>query len=146
MDCLLTAISSAAGQLFIFATISRFGPVVFTIIMTVRQVSLHNLIHVGTKIVFFQGLSILLSCLLYKHHITVIGILGIFTVFLAIFLRIYYGQQHKKRKHQNAPADVNKVWILKILSSGKEILFLTNYYSVLFAYKALIMKVHLHRF
>ena len=38
MDCLLTAISSALGQLFIFATISKFGPVVFTIIMTVRQV------------------------------------------------------------------------------------------------------------
>lgn len=38
MDCLLTAISSASGQLFIFATIAMFGPVVFTIIMTVRQV------------------------------------------------------------------------------------------------------------
>ncbi|KZS12207.1 Solute carrier family 35 member B1 [Daphnia magna] len=71
MDCLLTAISSASGQLFIFATISKFGPVVFTIIMTVRQ-----------------GLSILLSCLLYQHHLSPMGILGVFIVFLAIFLRI----------------------------------------------------------
>nr|SVE73527.1 EOG090X05CU [Daphnia atkinsoni] len=81
MDCLLTAISSATGQLFIFATISKFGPVVFTIIMTVRQ-----------------GLSILLSCLLYQHHLSSMGILGVFIVFLAIFLRIYYAQQHKKHK------------------------------------------------
>nr|SVE80703.1 EOG090X05CU [Daphnia magna] len=81
MDCLLTAISSASGQLFIFATISKFGPVVFTIIMTVRQ-----------------GLSILLSCLLYQHHLSHMGILGVFIVFLAIFLRMYYAQQHRKRK------------------------------------------------
>nr|SVE75095.1 EOG090X05CU [Daphnia dolichocephala] len=81
MDCLLTAVSSAAGQLFIFATISKFGPVVFTIIMTVRQ-----------------GLSILLSCLLYQHHLSFMGTLGVFIVFLAIFLNIYYAQQHKKRK------------------------------------------------
>ncbi|KAK4026039.1 hypothetical protein OUZ56_015065 [Daphnia magna] len=81
MDCLLTAISSASGQLFIFATISKFGPVVFTIIMTVRQ-----------------GLSILLSCLLYQHHLSPMGILGVFIVFLAIFLRMYYAQQHRKQR------------------------------------------------
>nr|SVE75725.1 EOG090X05CU [Daphnia hispanica] len=90
MDCLLTAISSATGQLFIFTTISKFGPVVFTIIMTVRQ-----------------GLSILLSCLLYQHHLSSMGILGVFIVFLAIFLRIYYAQQHKKRKLEaNEMSDV----------------------------------------
>jgi len=38
LDCALTAIASASGQLFIFATISKFGPVIFTIIMTIRQV------------------------------------------------------------------------------------------------------------
>nr|SVE83631.1 EOG090X05CU [Daphnia pulex] len=92
MDCLLTAISSALGQLFIFATISKFGPVVFTIIMTVRQ-----------------GLSILLSCLLYKHHLSEMGILGVFIVFLAIFLRIYYAQQHKKRKLDATDASASKV-------------------------------------
>lgn len=34
----ITAITSATGQLFIFYTIKQFGPVVFTIIMTTRQV------------------------------------------------------------------------------------------------------------
>ncbi|XP_032789059.2 adenosine 3'-phospho 5'-phosphosulfate transporter 1 isoform X2 [Daphnia magna] len=92
MDCLLTAISSASGQLFIFATISKFGPVVFTIIMTVRQ-----------------GLSILLSCLLYQHHLSPMGILGVFIVFLAIFLRMYYAQQHRKRKLEASEISESKV-------------------------------------
>lgn len=39
-DCVILSISSAIGQLFIFYTIAKFGPVVFTIIMTVRQVSI----------------------------------------------------------------------------------------------------------
>ena len=81
IDCLLTAITSASGQLFIFATISNFGAVVFTIIMTVRQ-----------------GLSILLSCLLYDHPLSGLGILGTAAVFLAIFLRTYYSHQHQKKK------------------------------------------------
>lgn len=39
IDCVILSISSAIGQLFIFYTISKFGAVVFSIIMTVRQVS-----------------------------------------------------------------------------------------------------------
>lgn len=38
------SICSAVGQLFIYHTIDVFGPVVFTIIMTVRQVSASNTI------------------------------------------------------------------------------------------------------
>lgn len=38
VDCVILSISSAVGQLFIFYTIATFGPVVFTIIMTLRQV------------------------------------------------------------------------------------------------------------
>lgn len=38
-DCVILSISAAVGQLFIYYTIAKFGPVVFTIIMTVRQVS-----------------------------------------------------------------------------------------------------------
>ena len=39
MHCVVLSISSAVGQLFIFYTIATFGPVVFTIIMTLRQVN-----------------------------------------------------------------------------------------------------------
>ncbi|XP_048735431.2 adenosine 3'-phospho 5'-phosphosulfate transporter 1-like [Ostrea edulis] len=82
---------SAGGQLFIFYTIAKFGPVTFTIIMTIRQ-----------------GLAILLSCIIYGHPVTMIGILGILSVFLALFLRIYANQ--RKRTLQSQPANsVSKV-------------------------------------
>ena len=38
-SALLDQVCSATGQLFIYHTISVFGPVVFIIIMTIRQVS-----------------------------------------------------------------------------------------------------------
>jgi len=38
-DCLILSVCSAAGQLFIYYTIATFGPVVFVIIMTIRQVN-----------------------------------------------------------------------------------------------------------
>lgn len=63
---------SAAGQLFIFFTISQYGAVVFTIIMTLRQ-----------------AFAILLSCIIYSHPISGAGMVGILVVFVALFLRIY---------------------------------------------------------
>ncbi|EEB10955.1 adenosine 3'-phospho 5'-phosphosulfate transporter, putative [Pediculus humanus corporis] len=93
-DCLLLSICSAAGQLFIFYTISNFGAVVFVIIMTIRQ-----------------GLAILLSCLIYHHNISPLGILGIFLVFISVFLRIYCNQRLKaiNRKRNLLVNNVNKV-------------------------------------
>ena len=59
---------------------------------------------------FRQGLSILLSCLLYRHHITIFGIVGVLIVFVAIFLRIYYGHRERQRKViQAANVSVSKV-------------------------------------
>nr|CAG4645502.1 EOG090X05CU [Lynceus sp. MCZ IZ 141354] len=83
MDCLLTAVTSATGQLFIFLTISHFGAVVFTIIMTIRQ-----------------GLSILLSVVRYGHPITVMGVIGIVTVFIGVLLRTFYGYDDKKKTRE----------------------------------------------
>lgn len=75
-DCLLLSVCSAVGQLVIFYTIATFGAVVFAIIMTIRQ-----------------GLAILLSCLIYHHHISAAGIFGVVLVFVAVFLRIYCNQR-----------------------------------------------------
>lgn len=85
IDCVVLSISSAVGQLFIFFTIEKFGAIVFTIIMTLRQ-----------------AMAILLSCLIYKHHISPFGILGIIIVFLAIFVRVYSSHRVKilRRKHE----------------------------------------------
>lgn len=77
----ILSICSATGQLFIFYTIAQFGAVTFIIIMTMRQ-----------------GFAILLSCIIYGHPVTVIGILGIGIVFAALFIRIYATQQKRAVK------------------------------------------------
>lgn len=108
VDCVILSVSSAVGQLFIFYTIATFGPVVFTIIMTVRQVCL--LIEKSCKearvkhLLYSQAIAILLSCVVYQHHISKFGIFGVFIVFVAIFLRVYCNQRLKsiRRRAENA--------------------------------------------
>jgi solute carrier family 35 (adenosine 3'-phospho 5'-phosphosulfate transporter), member B2 len=64
------SVTSATGQLFIFYTIKRFGPVVFTLIMTTRQM-----------------ISLVFSCLLYGHQIKLASMSGIFIVFATLFFK-----------------------------------------------------------
>ncbi|KAK6999982.1 adenosine 3p-phospho 5p-phosphosulfate transporter 1 [Biomphalaria glabrata] len=80
-DAVILSICSASGQLFIFYTISQYGAVVFVIIMTVRQ-----------------GFAIMLSCLIYGHPVTFIGMLGIIILFIALFLKIYISQRQRAMK------------------------------------------------
>jgi len=68
----LVSVTSAVGQLFIYFTIAEFGPVTFTIIMTIRQ-----------------GFAIMLSCIIYHHSISPFGLVGIVICFAAIFIRTY---------------------------------------------------------
>jgi len=70
---------STLGQLLIFYTIKNFGAVVFTIIMTIR--------------VLF---SIGLSCVLYGHEVSSIGLLGLTLVMGAVSYRV-------KRKAAETP-------------------------------------------
>ncbi|XP_035740299.1 adenosine 3'-phospho 5'-phosphosulfate transporter 1-like [Vespa mandarinia] len=88
MDCLLISICSASGQLYIFYTISKFGPITFVIMMTIRQ-----------------GLAILLSCLIYHHEIKMIGILGILLVFGSVFLRIHCNNVTRAIKRRRTAAN-----------------------------------------
>jgi adenosine 3'-phospho 5'-phosphosulfate transporter B2 len=89
----LLSITSATGQLFIFYTISRFGPVTFTIIMTIRQ-----------------GVAILLSCIIYHHPVNIKGLFGIGIVFGAIITRIYCNHNSKKPTPPRiAPEDPNVI-------------------------------------
>lgn len=81
----ILSICSATGQLFVFYTIAQFGAVSFIIIMTMRQ-----------------GFAILLSCIIYGHPVTIIGILGIICVFAALFIRIYASQKIRASKKVQA--------------------------------------------
>merc|ERR1712194_161135 len=67
----ITAITSATGQLFIFYTIKEFGPIVFTVIMTTRQL-----------------FSITISCIIFGHTISPMSFLGAGLVFSVIFYQI----------------------------------------------------------
>ncbi|GCC44187.1 hypothetical protein chiPu_0028159, partial [Chiloscyllium punctatum] len=89
----LLSVCSACGQLFIFYTISQFGAAAFTIIMTLRQ-----------------AFAILLSCLIYGHSVTVVGALGLATVFLSLFLRVYArSRMNRKKRAAQSQAPVQKV-------------------------------------
>jgi len=64
---IVTSITSATGQLFIFRTIKEFGPVSFSLIMTTRQI-----------------FSIILSSLYFQHPMSFKSLLGATIVFSVI--------------------------------------------------------------
>lgn len=77
----ITAITSASGQLCIYYTIKEFGPIVFTIIMTVRQM-----------------ISICISAYKFGHHISSLALCGAVIVFGVLFYQIrrkYLAKQMK---------------------------------------------------
>lgn len=78
---IITAITSASGQLCIYYTIKEFGPIVFTIIMTVRQM-----------------ISICISAYKFGHHISFKALIGAFVVFGVLFYQIRRKYLAKKRK------------------------------------------------
>ncbi len=84
---LLTAITSASGQICIFYTIQQFGPIVFTTIMTTRQM-----------------LSICLSAAVFGHHMSVKALSGALLVFFVLFDQIrrkYRASSEKKKVEPN---------------------------------------------
>lgn len=68
----ITAITSATGQFFIFYTIKEFGPIVFTVIMTTRQM-----------------LSMVLSSVFFGHAMSIYSYLGTFLVFGSVFYSVH---------------------------------------------------------
>lgn len=86
LDIVILSLCSTCGQLFIYNTVSTFGPLVFVIISTIRQ-----------------GFSVLLSCIIYHHYVSLFGAIGLILVFLSIFLRIYcsYRVKSQKQLHQS---------------------------------------------
>lgn len=79
-NCFVTSLTSASGQLFIFKTIKDFGPVPFTLIMTIRQI-----------------LSIVISSVLFLHPISPMSLVGAATVFGVLGKNIW-GKFHKQKQ------------------------------------------------
>lgn len=77
----ITAITSASGQLFIYYTIKEFGPIVFTIVMTVRQM-----------------ISICISAYKFGHVISSKALVGAILVFGVLFYQIRRKYMAKKAK------------------------------------------------
>ena len=71
--------AGAIGQTFIFLTIKEFGPLVFTIVSTIRQL-----------------LAIILSVIIFGHLIAPQGMVGAVTVFLAILYRVWRKDRDSK--------------------------------------------------
>ncbi|GMH92906.1 hypothetical protein TrVE_jg10849 [Triparma verrucosa] len=82
-NCLVTSITSATGQLFIFKTIKDFGPVPFTLIMTIRQI-----------------LSIVISAVLFAHPINGKCMIGATMVFSIVGNGIYRKYKNMKKNLQ----------------------------------------------
>lgn len=76
LHMVILSITSATGQLFIFYTIKEFGPVIFTIIMTTRQI-----------------FSLVLSCILFAHRMKALSWVGALVSFSIVFYRIYAGKK-----------------------------------------------------
>lgn len=79
-----TAVTSASGQLFIFFTIKEFGPIVFTIIMTTRQM-----------------FSICLSAIMFGHYISPLSASGALLVFGVLFFQIERKYHKRMNKFQS---------------------------------------------
>ena len=84
---IVTAITSTTGQFAIFYTIKRFGPIVFTVIMTTRQM-----------------LSIVVSNYVFNHSMTFQSYLGAAIVFSVIGYSIYRKVREKQAKDAAAAA------------------------------------------
>jgi adenosine 3'-phospho 5'-phosphosulfate transporter B2 len=82
---IITAITSASGQLWIFYTIKEFGPIAFTIIMTTRQM-----------------ISICISAVVFRHYISPKAFVGAAAVFSVLFYQIR--RKYSARMSKNAAA------------------------------------------
>ena len=76
----LLSMASAIGQIFIFITIQKFGALVFTLIMTTRQL-----------------LAILFSSIIFQHSMSAQSIVGICLIFTALFAKQFLSFMRKKK-------------------------------------------------
>jgi adenosine 3'-phospho 5'-phosphosulfate transporter B2 len=79
------SLAGAIGQTFIFFTIKEFGPLVFTIITSTRQL-----------------VAIVLSVIIYGHNIALEGVAGAAVVFAAIAYRVWRKENEDRARKEQA--------------------------------------------
>jgi adenosine 3'-phospho 5'-phosphosulfate transporter B2 len=79
-DSIWLSVCSTFGQMLIYYTIKEFGALFFSTVMVTRQV-----------------FSILLSCILYRHPLS----LGQWSGFLLVFGTLYFKAMEDKKKHSS---------------------------------------------
>lgn len=102
-DCLLMSVMSSVGQMFVYFTIKQFGPVVFAVIMTLRQF-----------------LSILLSCLHYGHQLNLGSIIGLIIVFIVAGYQVWTKRRSRSSKSNNNRTTIGGA-LLNFTSRSSEI-------------------------
>jgi solute carrier family 35 (adenosine 3'-phospho 5'-phosphosulfate transporter), member B2 len=100
---IVTSITSTTGQFAIYFTIKRFGPVVFTIIMTTRQM-----------------LSIVVSNYYFGHTMSNLSKLGAVIVFSIVMYSIYR-QQAKNKAPPAAPPKAASVELAAVHNSSNKV-------------------------
>merc|ERR1719207_215732 len=75
-DVLALSLIATLGQIFIYVTVQKHGPVTLSLIMTTRQVG-----------------SVLLSCLLFGHQLPSVAIGAAAVVFSVLMVRSYRSSQ-----------------------------------------------------
>ncbi|VDN60823.1 unnamed protein product [Dracunculus medinensis] len=71
-DLIILSLSGALGQVVIYMTIERYGPIVFAVMMTLRQI-----------------FSITLSTIVYGHPVSFCSLIGLTVTFASIFCSIF---------------------------------------------------------
>ena len=95
----ISAVCGTAGQFFIYTTIKEFGPVVFTIIMTTRQM-----------------LSMIFSTVYFGHSMDTTSYIAVLLVFGTVFYTV------KRRKDaKEAQAQKQSVELTATNSAGQSI-------------------------
>jgi len=107
-DSVMLSIASTCGQLVILFTIKNFGALFFATVMTLRQI-----------------ISIILSCIIFFHPLTVGQWLSAALVFGVLF---YKDALMKKSSHQHPPSSPapNKEVEITDLKPGKELEILSE--------------------
>jgi adenosine 3'-phospho 5'-phosphosulfate transporter B2 len=88
-DNIAISVTSATGQVFIFYTIKKFGPVVFTLIMTTRQM-----------------FSMVLSTIFFGHTMGAGAGVGALIVFATLFYRVKQNSERNAAKKQETDEPV----------------------------------------